>query len=1001
MAKKQEQDTLTVEQLTEHLAKMGKHDYLTVLAEATKKRKENAKTIIAGIVNDDLQTNLAESGYTATCPKCGKTHIRKDGVRNHLQRYKCCSCGTRFTSTSGTFLEKSRYLWDTWEKVLQDLIKGEGINSTVQALRVDYGCSHISVPTVWEMRMKLLYAIYNLPSPKLTGVIQMDDTFIRETQKNATELINPLPATANVERRPRRRTTPSLLGSLGPEHVCITTAIDSSGHCVIRALSQGKPKVKDIQKFIKENTENITFFATDEDKTYRQAINASGYPHYIEPSTYHKTLEKYGYIFEVSKDPERAKIEREHNHKVKEWLWSQGLGGRIENANAKTYKQFTHYRSIYNLNINAVNGLHDMMDEWVKATRGVNTKYIHLYLALLQLTYNAHTDGIDIITNKGVKDLLGILVATRKVWSGDIAEEWANGEHQPPMIGLRTTAKLLDETTAVRIASGNPDFKFNSEDPVIAASTKAQLLTLPAKELKEIAKANGIPVSHKSKTVLVEAIVELDSIDDIIATHLYMDAATRIDEEDEKYQESLKYRSKNDDEPIFSNRMVLSQTLPSMLFLSADEPVKGPVIFITVKTTGKDYMEDEVIGFTVANEDGEVIFDEVYKPRFVNNWNNKKDCPSYIKPRDVKADDIHHLSGSAAYISQILAAAGTVIGWNIHFQLDMLHACHVDVPIQHKYLDLEHCLFPDNKYPNKNKKNKFYKNSQADLVAAVRNMEKKSHKTYKASKPADDAVYICRLWSENLPADYVKSGLFTLPDKTVMAKPQESEGTTKELFQAAKFARLAKAADPVYFLDTETTGVDCKTDEVLSIGIIALNTGEVVYDSLFKPVRHTEWEVAEQVNHISPAMVEGAPLLADEAEKIAGIIASAGCVMGWNIQFDLKMLYENGVALQLDEKHYCDLMREYCSWQRKKNAKFTSDRESLDKAMDCFNLEFKGERHNAVYDAGALVAIYHALTETDPIASRTDNSNKNAMLNAFGMNSHKTMANAFKPNAED
>jgi hypothetical protein len=77
--------------------------------------------------------------------------------------------------------------------------------------------------------MKVLYGIFSIPSPTLRGTIQMDDTFFRECQKGTRHLKNPLPKTANVERKPRYGVRPSLLGSLGPEFASATCAVDKMG----------------------------------------------------------------------------------------------------------------------------------------------------------------------------------------------------------------------------------------------------------------------------------------------------------------------------------------------------------------------------------------------------------------------------------------------------------------------------------------------------------------------------------------------------------------------------------------------------------------------------------------------------------------------------------------------------------------------------------------------------------------------------------------------------
>ena len=47
-------------------------------------------------------------------------------------------------------------------------------------LEKDYGCVGISENTTFLWKHKLIHAVASLPMPKLSGVIQVDETFIRE-----------------------------------------------------------------------------------------------------------------------------------------------------------------------------------------------------------------------------------------------------------------------------------------------------------------------------------------------------------------------------------------------------------------------------------------------------------------------------------------------------------------------------------------------------------------------------------------------------------------------------------------------------------------------------------------------------------------------------------------------------------------------------------------------------------------------------------------------------
>lgn len=117
--------------------------------------------------------------------------------------------------------------------------------------------------------------------------------------------------------------------------------------------------------------------------------------------------------------------------------------------------------------------------------------------------------------------------------------------------------------------------------------------------------------------------------------------------------------------------------------------------------------------------------------------------------------------------------------------------------------------------------------------------------------------------------------------------------------------------EKVVVFDTETTGVDTSTDEVLSIAACD-GYGNKLISTKVRPVRHGSWPEAQRVNGISPYMVRDAPTIGELRPQLRRILLNDVLLVGYNTQFDIHMLWSNGV-LDGFPKDYFDVMRQYAA----------------------------------------------------------------------------------------
>ena len=154
------------------------------------------------------------------------------------------------------------------------------------------------------------------------------------------------------------------------------------------------------------------------------------------------------------------------------------------------------------------------------------------------------------------------------------------------------------------------------------------------------------------------------------------------------------------------------------------------------------------------------------------------------------------------------------------------------------------------------------------------------------------------------------------------------------------------------YLDIETTGLDPNEDEILEVAIVEEN-GKILLNTLIKPCHHGQWDQAEKINGISPAMVKDVPKKAQVDSLIAKAIKGRNIYI-WNAKFDTAFL----PYLQKHAKKVICAMEEFGDYIEKTQPqnKSKSGRYKMENTARDLNIEIQNQ-HRALGDVRAMIAI--------------------------------------------
>ncbi|MGP7735800.1 IS1595 family transposase [Oceanimonas smirnovii] len=123
-----------------------------------------------------------------TCPHCRDTPPYKWGCMNGRQRYRCRVCKRTFNSLTGTPLSRLR-MAERWLGYAELMMASTTLRYAAKQCQINLGTS-------FRWRHRFLQLVDYLKSSELAGIVEADETMIRESFKGKRKL---------TKRAPRRR----------------------------------------------------------------------------------------------------------------------------------------------------------------------------------------------------------------------------------------------------------------------------------------------------------------------------------------------------------------------------------------------------------------------------------------------------------------------------------------------------------------------------------------------------------------------------------------------------------------------------------------------------------------------------------------------------------------------------------------------------------------------------------------------------------------------------
>ena len=236
-------------------------DWLSGIDHLSPAQRQEAETVFMGVseASSSLAAIEASVGESRQCPHCGTPGAISRGKARGLRRYQCKGCNKKtFNAATGTPLS-GLHRKDKWLAFGTCLSDGLTVRASAERCK-------FAVNTAFRWRHRFL-TTDNPKARKLTGIVEVDETYVLQSQKGER----------NLERKARRRGGKARKRGLSDEQVPVLVAADRSGMTVSAVLPAVNADT--LQSAIEPVVDDDIVLVTDGHRAYPPCAAALGVRH--------------------------------------------------------------------------------------------------------------------------------------------------------------------------------------------------------------------------------------------------------------------------------------------------------------------------------------------------------------------------------------------------------------------------------------------------------------------------------------------------------------------------------------------------------------------------------------------------------------------------------------------------------------------------------------------------------------------------------------------------